>query len=160
MTPKPPDSPAQVLKKAIREARDTHWESALLFQFKAENFHVPQRQWKFHHSRKWAFDFAWPEVSLAVEVDGGTRGVACGSCRGTGRIWFKSRTISGPLFCRSCSGGGKVPGRHTSGEGFEADLEKMNEAQAMGWRVFRFTRDMIKRGEAVGFIQKNFMRRT
>jgi very-short-patch-repair endonuclease len=32
---------------------------------------VPEREFRFHPTRKWRFDFAWPKESLAVEVDGG-----------------------------------------------------------------------------------------
>ena len=42
----------------------------------------PVAELRFHPSRKWRFDFAWPEVLVALEVDGGiwtqgrhTRGV-------------------------------------------------------------------------------------
>jgi len=28
--------------------------------------------YKFHPKRKWEFDFAWPELKIAVEVEGGT----------------------------------------------------------------------------------------
>ena len=31
----------------------------------------PQREFKFHLSRRWRFDFAYPEHLLAIEVDGG-----------------------------------------------------------------------------------------
>ena len=31
----------------------------------------PETQYKFHPSRKWKFDFAWPAIKLAVEVEGG-----------------------------------------------------------------------------------------
>lgn len=31
----------------------------------------PERQFKFHPSRKWRLDFAWPLYRLAVEIDGG-----------------------------------------------------------------------------------------
>lgn len=30
------------------------------------------RQYKFHPTRKWLLDFAWPELKVAVEVEGGT----------------------------------------------------------------------------------------
>lgn len=36
-------------------------------------------------------------------------------------------------------GGSYRGGRHTSGAGFRADMEKYNAATAMGWRVFRVT---------------------
>lgn len=34
-------------------------------------------------------------------------------------------------------------GRHTRGAGFAADCAKYNEAVALGWRVLRYTADMI-----------------
>src|SRR5678815_1231604 len=30
----------------------------------------PQREYRFHDARKWRFDFAWPEIKLAVEIEG------------------------------------------------------------------------------------------
>lgn len=36
-------------------------------------------------------------------------------------------------------------GRHTTGRGFEGDLEKINSAQALGWIVLRVTPQMWKR---------------
>ena len=34
---------------------------------------APEREYKFAPGRKWAFDFAWPDSKLAVEIEGGTR---------------------------------------------------------------------------------------
>lgn len=31
---------------------------------------IPQREFKFHPTRKWRFDFAWPGRLLAVELEG------------------------------------------------------------------------------------------
>ena len=31
----------------------------------------PAREYRFHHRRRWRFDFAWPRYKVAVEVDGG-----------------------------------------------------------------------------------------
>lgn len=31
---------------------------------------APEREYKFHPERRWKFDFAWPDVKLAVEVEG------------------------------------------------------------------------------------------
>ena len=30
-----------------------------------------EREYKFHATRKWRFDFAWPYLKIAVECDGG-----------------------------------------------------------------------------------------
>jgi len=29
-------------------------------------------EYRFHPVRKWRFDFAWPKLKIAVEIDGGT----------------------------------------------------------------------------------------
>lgn len=29
------------------------------------------REFRFHDTRKWRFDFAWPDIKLAVEIQGG-----------------------------------------------------------------------------------------
>lgn len=41
-------------------------------------------------------------------------------------------------------GGVYTGGRHTRGSGFEADCEKYNLATAQGWRVLRYTANMLK----------------
>lgn len=33
---------------------------------------TPDREYRFHTERRWRFDFAWPLVLLAVEVEGGS----------------------------------------------------------------------------------------
>lgn len=47
-------------------------EAHLATRIKQMGLPAPQRQYQFHPDRKWAFDFAWPSLMLAVEVDGGT----------------------------------------------------------------------------------------
>jgi hypothetical protein len=73
----------------------------------------PEKEFKFHPTRKWRFDYCWPDLRVAVEIEGG--------------IWTR--------------------GRHTRGAGALGDMEKYNEAARMGWRVFRFTPDQLKKGE-------------
>ena len=84
-------------------------EATFALQLRTSGLPDPQREHRFHPKRRWRFDFAWPDVMLAVEVEGGT--------------WSK--------------------GRHTRGRGFAADCEKYNEAALLGWRVLRFTGDMV-----------------
>ena len=47
-------------------------EQALLFQIKAMGLTLPEKEYQFHETRRWRFDFAYPEQQLAVEVEGGT----------------------------------------------------------------------------------------
>lgn len=42
-------------------------------------------------------------------------------------------------------GGAFSGGRHVRGAGFEKDLEKMNYAATLGWRVFRYTGSMLRK---------------
>jgi len=44
---------------------------SLPMQFKVAKVPEPVTEYKFHPSRRWRFDYAWPEKSLALEVDGG-----------------------------------------------------------------------------------------
>ena len=50
-----------------------------------------------------------------------------------------------------CDGGTYTGGRHTRGEGYRRDAEKLNAATALGWRVFRVTMDML-RDDPHGFV--------
>lgn len=38
----------------------------------------PMRELRFHPTRKWRFDWAWPEQRVALEVDGGRYALAGG----------------------------------------------------------------------------------
>jgi very-short-patch-repair endonuclease len=70
-------------------------------------------EWYFHPTRKWRFDYALPELKIAIEVDGGL---------------FNSYR-------------GKHAGRHSGGIGQLNDMEKMNAAAELGWLVFHYTPD-------------------
>lgn len=47
-------------------------EISFAWQLKHFGLPEPQRQYRFHPKRKWMFDFAWPDVKVAVEIEGGT----------------------------------------------------------------------------------------
>ena len=102
-------------------AEQSDLEAALDFQIRATGLLPPQREFRFHPTRKWRFDFVWEAQKLAVEVEGGT--------------W---------------SGGG----RHVRGVGFAGDCEKYNAAALLGWRVLRFTGEMVNDGRALQAIEE------
>ena len=58
-------------------------ETILAFHMHAAGIPAPVRQHEFHPTRKWRFDFAWPDRKLAVEVQGG-QWVKGAHNRGTG----------------------------------------------------------------------------
>jgi len=42
-----------------------------LWQILSDGQPDPEREFRFHPSRMWRFDFAWPVYRVAVEIDGG-----------------------------------------------------------------------------------------
>lgn len=51
------------------------WEKELRLQIAArKEIPTPNTEFVFHPLRKWRFDFAWPTVQLAVEIQGGVFG--------------------------------------------------------------------------------------
>ncbi len=45
-------------------------EEHLLFQMKAIGLPEPEREHKFHPTRRWKFDFVWKDKMIAVECEG------------------------------------------------------------------------------------------
>lgn len=73
------------------------------------------------------------------------------------RKW-KFDFIVGPDIAIEVEGGTWSGGAHSRGKHFEDDCEKYNTATLFGWRVFRFTTDMVKKGVAIEFIQRALIR--
>lgn len=51
---------------------ESELEKTFLMQLRSKGLAVPQSQYQFTQLRKWRFDFAWPSIRLAVEIQGGT----------------------------------------------------------------------------------------
>ena len=77
----------------------------------------------------WRFDFAWPDLMIAAEVEGVTS------------------------YGRNKNGTMRL-GRHQTAKGYEGDCRKYNKATEIGWRVFRFSGSMVKSGEAINTIKR------
>jgi len=56
----------------------------------------------------------------------------------------------------SINGGVYTQGRHTRGKGQEGDMEKLNEATILGWRVLQFSTGQVQRGIALDTIERLF----
>lgn len=52
-------------------AKKSKGEEALALDLRAEKVAGWVREHRFHPARRWRFDFAWPELLFAVEVEGG-----------------------------------------------------------------------------------------
>lgn len=71
------------------------------------------------------FDFAWPDLRILVEIDGGT--------------WMQTT-------------GGRSGG-HAHPKRIEQDNKKRNWARACGWTVLQFTGGQVERGDAMSLMQ-------
>lgn len=46
-------------------------EELMALHIRAERLPPAEREWRFHPTRMWRFDFCWPGRRLALEVEGG-----------------------------------------------------------------------------------------
>ena len=58
-------------KRAVNEARARLQHGAFLENLTHAGVVAPVLELLFHPTRKWRFDYAWPDAKLALEIDGG-----------------------------------------------------------------------------------------
>jgi very-short-patch-repair endonuclease len=92
--------------------------------FRTMGLPAPVTEHKFHDTRRWRFDYAWTAERVALEVEGG-------------------------IFM-ACHG---KKSRHSTGTGMLADMEKYNNAAALGWIVLRVTPQNLMRTETALLIK-------
>lgn len=72
------------------------------------------------------------------------------------RMWRFDFAWPDRMLALEIDGGSWSGGRHTTGQGFEADCEKYSEAAVLGWRVIRVTPRMVVDGRALAFLTREF----
>lgn len=70
------------------------------------------------------------------------------------RKWRFDRAWPDHMLAVEIEGGTWTGGRHSRGVGFEADCIKYSEAAIAGWRVLRFTTNMVKTGVAIDALKR------
>lgn len=75
-------------KTLKRPSEKSALEEAMVFQIRALSLPTPVREFKFHPTRKWRLDFAWPGHKVAVECEGG--------------VWTGGRHTRGSGFIEDC----------------------------------------------------------
>ena len=55
-----------------KESAQSKLETKVARQLSMANFPAWEQQFRFHPTRRWRLDFAWPECKVAMEVNGGT----------------------------------------------------------------------------------------
>ena len=98
------------------------------------NIPMPQKEFMFHDQRKWRIDYAWPEIKLAVEIEGGqySRTITCNHCAKVVQCKGKDGKLHNV----------RLGGAHNSSR-YSGDIEKYNQLTIHGWRLLRFTWDKI-----------------
>ena len=92
-----------------------------------------ESEYRFHPERRWRADF------VASDAD----------------HWELFGPSAAPFVVLiEIDGGSWVAGRHTRGKGFENDLDKLNAAALLGYRVLRFTPAMVADGRAFAVIRE------
>lgn len=59
------------MKAAKPAARKKTGDSLFLSILKSEGLPIPVMEHRFHPTRMWRFDYAWPDRRVALEVEGG-----------------------------------------------------------------------------------------
>lgn len=70
------------------------------------------------------------------------------------RLWRFDLAWPAHKLAVEIEGGAFSRGRHVRGAGFVKDLEKYNEATALGWRILRFTPQLAPTQAAVELIKR------
>lgn len=60
-----------IVKRGVVRDKESSRVAVFLALLKQRGLPHPHREYRFHDTRKWRFDYAWPEHSLAVEQQGG-----------------------------------------------------------------------------------------
>lgn len=107
-----------------RRKQRIDWVKVLCIHIAAEELPDPQAEHRFHPTRQWRFDLAWPQHKVACEIEGGT--------------WMRTND-------------GRSKG-HANPIRFAQDCEKYNEAALSGWLLVRVTPSMIDDGRAVAWL--------
>jgi len=117
-------------KDDLERAFDTQFRSL------ASDLPKPTVHHRFHPTRKWELDRAWPEHLVAAEIEGGIYGrqIKCHSCGAVQRARKKDGSLGAII--RPSYG-------HASFSRFKTDAEKYNEAAKLGWLILRFIREDI-----------------
>lgn len=98
--------------------------SVFIAACKAHGLPEPVPEFMFHQKRMWKFDWAWKNLGVALEIEGGIfgRGKACPIC--------KRRPV----------------GAHSSIQRLLSDMTKYREAAISGWKVIRVTPSEVNDG--------------
>ena len=115
--------------------RQSELELQFAFQVRAYRLPEPEQQFVFAREvrRRWRFDFCWPALKLAVELNG----------------FIVQREARRTV----------LRGGHATMPGVLNDMDKLNTAVLLGWSVLTFGAKHIKSGDAIAVTQRALVTR-
>lgn len=135
----PVSSPADIQKALAtlnrprgRATTDARSELLSSIRYYWPSLPAPEVEYVFHPTRKWKFDIAWPDLKIAVEIEG---------------LVYSNRSDN------------QLQGRHVSVTGFKKDIEKYGAAFALGWYLLRVTSTDARNGTALNWLDAHMYAR-
>lgn len=112
--------------KVRKQRQPVDLEAMFIVHLKAAKVPRWRREFMFHSTRRWKFDFAWPELMVACEIEGGTG-------------WKVN--------------GKSIRGSHVTPLGYRKDCMKYSEGAIAGWCVVRGDAKMVKDGTLLRLVE-------
>ncbi len=125
-----PRTKSKTIKLPVVKGPTTDLEHAFAFQVRATGLPEPTWQYRFWPGHRHAFDCAWVDRKVSLELEGGITP-------------YRDKTT------RQLR-----QGRHSTILGYEADCIKYSEAAILGWVVLRVTRRMVDDGRALQLLER------
>ena len=122
----------QKAKRELNKAKAKRIQASFLSRLSSADLPEATPEYRFWEGRRFRFDYAWPEHLIALEVEGGLYGNG------------KNCPV-----CKRPSAMG-----HTSVTGIRRDMEKYNEAAALGWRLVRVEPSKLESGETIELLKR------
>lgn len=62
----------EAFRKIGKASAKERLQQAFLAAWRTHGLPDPTPEYRFHKTRKWRFDYAWPQLKVAVEINGGS----------------------------------------------------------------------------------------
>lgn len=116
-------------KRATTRKPKVDYKAIFLTHLKMAKLPEPVCEFRFHETRKWRFDFCWPDEHLKIAVEY------------QGLNWKPKK-------------GENNNSGHQSIDGLRRDCEKFTEASLSGWTLILITAETVNNGQAVEWVRR------
>lgn len=118
---------SQPAKRQTTRKPKVDYKAIFLTHLKMAKLPQPACEFRFHETRRWRFDFAFPAQMIAIEYQGLNWKPKKGQDNNSG---------------------------HQSIDGLRRDCAKFTEASLAGWRLILITAETVNNGQAVEWVRR------